>query len=74
MDVMFYLIVSFAILAYRIFKAAQTDFTYGPKDSDIDMDKLMPYVLTTIFVVLAWPLALTFIAIYKLGQRFKKEN
>ena len=71
---MFYLIVSFAILAYRIFKAAQIDFSYGPKYSDIDMDKLMPYVLITIFVVLAWPFALTCIAIYKLGQRLKKEN
>ena len=73
---MFYLIVSFAVLAYRVFKAAQTDFTYGPRDSgliDIDPNKLIPYMLITIIGVVAWPIALPCYGIYKLGQRYKKE-
>ena len=70
---MFYLIVSFAVLAYRVFKAAQTDFTYGPNDSDIDLDKLMLYILFTIVGVALWPVALPCYGIWLLGKRFKKE-
>jgi hypothetical protein len=55
---MFYLIVSFAVLAYRVFKAAQTDFTYGDGNPEINLDKLIPYILLTIFGALAWPIAL----------------
>jgi hypothetical protein len=70
---MFYLIVSFAVLAYRVFRAAQTDFTYGGGDSDIDLDKLMPYILFTIVGVVLWPVALPCYGIWLLGKRFKKE-
>ena len=70
---MFYLIVSFAVLAYRVFKAAQIDFTYGPNDSDIDLDKLMPYILFTIVGVVLWPIALPCYGIWLLGKRLKKE-
>ena len=70
---MFYLIVSFAVLAYRVFKAAQTDFTYGGNDRDIDLDKLMPYILFTIVGVVLWPIALPCYGIWLLGKRFKKE-
>lgn len=69
---MVYLIVSFAVLAYRVFKAAQTDFTYGHGDSDIDIDKLFPYILLTILAVVAWPIVLPCYGIFKLGQRYKK--
>jgi hypothetical protein len=71
---MFYLIVSFAVLAYRVFKAAQTDFTYGGGDSDIDLDKLMPYILFTIVGVVLWPVALPCYGIWLLGKRLKKET
>jgi hypothetical protein len=71
---MFYLIVAFAIVAYRVFKAAQTDFTYGPRDSEIDLNKLMPYILLTIFGALAWPIALPCYGIYQLGKRYNKEK
>lgn len=71
---MFYFIVSFAILAYRVYKAAQTDFTYGPRDSDIDVDKLMPYILLTILAVVAWPIVLPCYGIWLLGKRFKKDK
>jgi hypothetical protein len=71
---MFYLIVSFAILAYRVFKAAQTDFTYGGGDTDIDIDKLFPYMLLTLLAVLAWPIVLPCYGIYMLGKRFNKEK
>jgi hypothetical protein len=71
---MFYLIVSFAILAYRVYKAAQTDFTYGPRDSDIDVDKLFPYMILTIIGVVAWPIALPCYGIWLLGKRFKKDK
>lgn len=69
---MFYFIVSFAILAYRVYKAAQTDFTYGPRDSDIDIDKLAPYMLLTFLAVVAWPIVLPCYGIYQLGKRYKK--
>ena len=69
---MFYLIVSFAVLAYRVYKAAQTDFTYGHGDTDIDVDKLIPYILLTIFGALAWPIALPCYGFWLLGKRFKK--
>jgi len=74
---MFYLIVSFAVLAYRVYKAAQTDFTYGQAhalydDSDIDVDKLFPYILLTILAVVAWPIVLPCYGIFKLGKRYKK--
>jgi hypothetical protein len=71
---MFYLIVAFAVLAYRVFKAAQIDFTYGPRDSDIDPNKLMPYILVTIFGALVWPIALLCYGIYQLGKRYKKDK
>jgi hypothetical protein len=71
---MFYLIVAFAIVAYRVFKAAQIDFTYGPRDSEIDLNKLMPYILLTIFGALVWPIALPCYGIYQLGKRYKKEK
>ena len=71
---MFYLIVSFAILAYRVYKAAQTDFTYGPRDSDIDVDKLFPYMILTIIGVVAWPIALPCYGIWLLGKRFEKDK
>jgi hypothetical protein len=70
---MVYFIVMFAVLAYRVFKAAQTDFTYGPRDSDIDLDKLMPYIILTVVGSVLWPIAVPCYIIYKLGQRFKKE-
>ena len=70
---MFYVIVAFAVLAYRVFKAAQTDFTYGGGDTDIDLDKLMPYILFTIVGVVLWPVALPCYGIWLLGKRFKKE-
>jgi hypothetical protein len=70
---MFYLIVAFAVLAYRVFKAAQTDFTYGGGDSDIDLDKLMPYILFTIVGVVLWPIAIPCYGIWLLGKRLKKE-
>jgi hypothetical protein len=66
--------VMFAILAYRVFKAAQTDFTYGPNDSDIDLDKLMPYILFTVVCVFIWPIALPCYGFWLLGKRFKKEE
>lgn len=69
---MFYLIVVFVILAYRVFKAAQTDFTYGPRDSEINLDKLMPYIIFTIFGALAWPIVLPCYGIYQIGKRYKK--
>ena len=71
---MFYLIVSLAILAYRVYKAAQTDFTYHTGDTDIDVDKLFPYMLLTLLAVVAWPIVLPCFGIYKLGKRFKKEK
>lgn len=70
---MFYVIVAFIVLAYRVFKAAQTDFTYGGGDTDIDLDKLMPYILFTIVGVVLWPVALPCYGIWLLGKRFKKE-
>ena len=70
---MLYFIVSFAVLAYRVFKAAQIDFTYGGGDSDIDLDKLMPYILFTIVGVVLWPVALPCYGIWLLGKRLKKE-
>jgi hypothetical protein len=70
---MFYVIVAFAVLAYRVFKAAQMDFTYGGNDTDIDLDKLMPYILLTVVGVVLWPIALPCYGIYQLGKRFKKE-
>ena len=70
---MFYVIVAFTVLAYRVFKAAQTDFTYGGGDTDIDLDKLMPYILFTIVGVVLWPIALPCYGIWLLGKRFKKE-
>lgn len=71
---MWYLIVSFAILAYRVYKAAQTDFTYSHRgDTDIDVDKLFPYMLLTLLAVVAWPIVLPCYGIYQLGKRFKKE-
>lgn len=70
---MWYLIVSLTILAYAVFKAAQTDFTYGRGDPDINLDKLMPYVLVTLVAFVAWPIILPLIGIYKLGKRFKKD-
>ena len=70
---MVYLIVALAILAYRVYKAAQTDFTYGHGDTDIDVDKLFPYMLLTLLAVVAWPIVLPCFGIFKLGQRFKKE-
>ena len=70
---MFYLIVAFVVLAYRVFKAAQTDFTYGGGDSDIDLDKLMPYILLTVVGVVLWPVALPCYGIWLLGKRLKKE-
>lgn len=71
---MFYVIVSFAILAYRVFRAGQLDFTYSPNDSDIDLDKLMPYILLTIAFVILWPVVLPCYGIWLLGKRFKKEE
>ena len=71
---MVYLIVALAILAYRVFKAAQTDFTYGQGDTDIDIDKLFPYMLFTLLAVLAWPIVLPCYGIYMLGKRFKGEK
>ena len=71
---MWYLIVSFAILAYAVYKAAQTDFTYGGSDTDIDLDKLMPYILATLMAFVAWPILIPLVGIYKLGKRFKKEK
>ena len=70
---MFYVIVAFTVLAYRVFKAAQTDFTYGGGDTDIDLDKLMPYILLTVVGVVLWPIALPCYGIWLLGKRFKKE-
>ena len=70
---MFYFIVAFVVLAYRVFKAAQTDFTYGPHDSDIDQDKLAPYIILTFVSVVLWPIALPCYGIWLLGKRFKKE-
>jgi hypothetical protein len=70
---MFYVIVAFAVLAYRIFKAAQTDFTYGGNDTDIDLDKLMPYILLTVVGVFLWPVAIPCYGFWLLGKRFKKE-
>jgi hypothetical protein len=70
---MFYVIVAFTVLAYRVFKAAQTDFTYGGGDSDIDIDKLMPYILLTFVGVVLWPIALPCYGIWLLGKRLKKE-
>ena len=70
---MFYVIVAFAVLAYRVFKAAQTDFTYGGGDTDINLDKLMPYILLTVVGVVLWPIALPCYGIWLLGKRFKKE-
>ena len=70
---MFYVIVAFAVLAYRVFKAAQIDFTYGPHDSDIDLDKLMPYILLTVVGVFLWPVAIPCYGFWLLGKRFKKE-
>ena len=70
---MFYVIVAFTVLAYRVFKAAQTDFTYGGGDTDIDLDKLMPYILLTVVGVVLWPVALPCYGIWLLGKRFKKE-
>jgi hypothetical protein len=70
---MYYIIVSFAILAYRVFKAAQTDFTCSPTDSDIDPNKLMPYILFTVVCVFIWPIALPCYGFWLLGKRFKKE-
>jgi hypothetical protein len=70
---MYYIIVSFAVLAYRIFKAAQTDFTYGGNDTDIDLDKLMPYILLTVVGVFLWPVAIPCYGFWLLGKRFKKE-
>ena len=69
---MYYIIVSFAVLAYRIFKAAQTDFTYGGNDTDIDLDKLMPYILLTVVGVFLWPVAIPCYGFWLLGKRFKK--
>lgn len=70
---MFYVIVAFAVLAYRVFKAAQIDFTYGGGDSDIDLDKLMPYILLTVVGVFLWPVAIPCYGFWLLGKRFKKE-
>ena len=71
---MWYLIVSLTILVYRVFKAAQVDFTYGRGNTDIDLDKLMPYIIFTLVAFVAWPIVLPLIGIYKLGKRFKKEK
>jgi hypothetical protein len=70
---MFYVVVAFIVLAYRVFKAAQIDFTYGGGDTDINLDKLMPYILLTIGGVMLWPVALPCYGIWLLGKRFKKE-
>ena len=70
---MFYFIVAFVVLAYRVFKAAQTDFTYGGGDSDIDQDKLVPYIILTFVSVVLWPVALPCYGIWLLGKRFKKK-
>ena len=70
---MLYWIVSFSILAYAVYKAAQKDFTYGRGDTTIDPNKLMPYILATMLAVLAWPIVIPMVGIYKLGERFKKE-
>lgn len=64
--------VMFAVLAYRVFKAAQTDFTYGGGDSDIDLDKLIPYILLTGVGVVFWPVVLPCYGIYQLGKRLNK--
>ena len=70
---MFYLIVSLSILAYAVYKAAQKDFTYGRGDTNIYLDKLMPYILATMLAFFAWPIVIPMVGIYKLGERFKKE-
>ena len=69
---MFYVIVAFAVLAYRVFKAAQTDFTYGSHDSDIDPDKLIPYILLTFVGTVFWPIAIPCYGFWLLGKRLKK--
>jgi hypothetical protein len=71
---MLYFIVALAVLAYQVYKAAQTDFTYGGGDPEINLDKLMPYIFFTLGAVVAWPLVLPLVGIYKLGQRYKKEK
>jgi hypothetical protein len=70
---MLYFIVAFAVLAYRVFKAAQIDFTYGGGDRDIDLDKLMPYILLTVVFVFIWPVALPCYVFWLLGKRLKEK-
>jgi hypothetical protein len=71
---MLYFVVSLAILAYAVYKAAQKDFTYGRGNTDINPDKLMPYIIATLLSVLAWPIVIPLVGIYRLGERFKKEK
>lgn len=76
---MFYLFFAFAVLAYRVYKAAQTDFTYGPghkfrKEDEINTDKVVMYVVTTVIISAFWIFVLPCYAIYKLGQRFNKKE
>jgi hypothetical protein len=70
---MLYWIVSLSILAYAVYKAAQKDFTYGRGDTNINPDKLMPYILATMLAFFAWPIVIPLVGIYRLGERFKKE-
>jgi len=75
---MFYLIVSFAILAYRVYKAAQTDFTFGPehrfrKENEINADKVVMYAVTTVIISVFWIFVLPCYGFWLLGKRFKKE-
>lgn len=70
---MLYFVVSLAILAYAVYKAAQKDFTYGRGDTNINPDKLMPYIIATMLAFFAWPIVIPMVGIYRLGERFKKE-
>lgn len=63
------------IVAYRVYKAGQTDFQRDPdryRGPGIDYDVVI-YIATTLGVAIAWPVVLPGYGIYRLGQKFRKE-
>lgn len=75
---MIYLYVAAAILAYRLYIAGQTDFTYSKDDryraDRLNFDLVANYIIVSIVIVVFWPILLPCYGIYKLGQRFKKDK
>ena len=76
-----WLIGFFAFILYRVFNAGMNSKSlfyrapfYGEIDLQVDENKLVKYWLVSFVFGVSWPISLSLLGVYKLGQRFNKEN